>query len=100
MHNAEGTSRGRAVAHPVDVLTARALHYGLDPAASAGRAAGELAALAKGSRTVVERAMGRVERGLSQRPSGVGVRAKSILELALVLVLTGPAGDSALPQPR
>ena len=84
------------MAHPVDVVTARALHYGLDPATSAGRAARELAVLAKGSRTVVERAMGRVERGLGRRPSRVGLRAKGILEQALALVPAEPtaSGDA------
>jgi hypothetical protein len=81
--------------HPADIVTARALRHGLDIAAGAAVAvAGELVDLARGDRRTLEAALARVERGLADRASPVGERARDALERALALVATVRAGDS------
>jgi hypothetical protein len=75
--------------HLVDIVTARALRYGLDAGPRSDSAIRELAELAQGSRRSLELARSRIERGLAQRSSRVGERARDALERALVLVAAG-----------
>lgn len=56
---------------PVDVITARALRYGLDPSFRSERAAPELAELAEHRRFGLERAMRRVERASLSAPAAL-----------------------------
>ncbi len=51
----------------------------------------ELVELARGDRRLLELALARVERGLADRPSRVGLRAREALERTLVLVAAGPS---------
>ncbi len=72
--------------HPADLVTARALRYGLSGDGPRDRVAEELLALAQGSRHILEWALARVERGLSARSSRVGMRARDVLEHAVTLL--------------
>ncbi len=74
-----------------DLVTARALRYGLAPDVPVTAVAEELLAQAHGSRWVLERAIGRIERGLVDRPSRVGRLAREALDVAVRLVGRQPA---------
>ena len=75
--------------HLVDIVTTRALRYGLETGPRSDSAARELAELAQGSRRLLELARTRIERGLADRSSRVGERAREALDQALVLVTAG-----------
>ena len=79
--------------HLADIVTARALRHGLDTGSSSDAVVRELVELARADRRVLEVALARVERGLADRSSRVGERAREALERALVLA----AGPSLAP---
>jgi hypothetical protein len=80
-----------------DVLTVRALQHGLAPRAPTPQVIRELADRVHGDRRPLEHALQRIERGLEDRPTPVGERARAILEAALDLV----ASEAELPlEPR
>jgi hypothetical protein len=80
--------------HLADIVTARALRHGLDTGPRSDAVVRELVELARGDRRSLELALARVERGLADRSSRVGERARDALERALVLVA---AGESFVP---
>jgi hypothetical protein len=87
--------------NPADIVTARALRHGLDTAAAAVVVvAGELVELARGDRRTLEASLVRVERGLADRASPVGERARDVLERALALVVTGRDAERRRTKPR
>lgn len=71
-----------------DAVTARALRHGLEPEQTILSAARDLARLAHGNRHVLQQARTRIERGVADRPSGVGLRARAMLTHALELAAT------------
>jgi hypothetical protein len=75
--------------HPADIVTARALRHGLDRRSRTDAVVRELVELARADRRLLELALVRIERGLSDRSSRVGERARNVLESAIVLVATG-----------
>lgn len=79
--------------NPADIVTARALRHGLDTGSSCDVVVIELFALARGDRRPLEIALARVERGLADRSSRVGQRARDVLAGALGLAVTGQ-GDT------
>lgn len=79
--------------HLADIVTARALRHGLDTGSRSDAVIRELVELARADRRVLEVALARVERGLADRSSRVGERAREALERALVLA----AGPSLVP---
>jgi hypothetical protein len=85
-----------------DLLTVRALQYGLDPNAPVRCVARELAAQARGDRRPLQRALNRIDRGLEERSTPVGQRARTVLEAALAIVAADselPLGDPGPPTP-
>jgi hypothetical protein len=82
--------------HLADIVTAHALRHGLDTGPRSDAVVRELVELARGDRRSLELALARVERGLANRSSRVGERAREALERALVLVAAGPHLVSAL----
>jgi hypothetical protein len=82
--------------HVADIVTARALRYGLETGPRSEAVVRELVELARADRRLLELALTRVERGLADRPSRVGERAREALEGALVLVAAGPSLIPAL----
>lgn len=74
----------------VDLVTARALRYALEPGPIRGRAAAELALLARGDDRILNRALSRVERGQAERSSRTGQRARDALQRALRLLRDDP----------
>ena len=75
--------------HPADIVTARALRHGLDSRSRSDTVVCELVEMARADRRLLDLALVRIERGLSNRSSRVGERARSVLESAIVLVATG-----------
>lgn len=71
-------------------MTARALRHGLDTGSRSDAVVRELVELARADRRLLELALARVERGLADRSSRVGERAREALERAIVLVAVGP----------
>jgi hypothetical protein len=74
-----------------DAVTARALRHGLDPEQTIRSAAHDLVRMARGNGHTLEQGRARIERGIADRPSGVGLRARAMLTHALELVATGRA---------
>lgn len=68
---------------PVDIVIFHALRHGLDPHSDEQQVTLELIAAAGGSRHVLERALSRVDLGLSERASVAGGRAHDALYAAL-----------------
>ena len=82
----------------VDVVTARALQYGLSRSVPA-TAPAELAELARHERVVLLDALRRVDRARLERPSDVATRARDALARALPLCAkrrTADAGSGAI----
>ena len=73
----------------LDIVVIHAIRHGLDPGSSEEHVAAELADLARASRSLLERALGRIELGLLDRPSRVGHRARDALRTALALIERG-----------
>ena len=81
--------------HPADIVTAPALRHGLDSRSRSDAVVRELVELARADRRLLEPALVRFERGLSDRSSRVGERARNVLERAIVLDATGSRQPSA-----
>lgn len=82
--------------HAADMVTARALRHGLDTGPWSDAVVRELVELAGADRRSLELALARVERGLADRSSRVGERAREALERALACVAARHA-SSPLP---
>ncbi|HET6951404.1 MAG TPA: hypothetical protein VFI47_13565 [Acidimicrobiales bacterium] len=82
--------------NPADIVTARALRHGLDTGSRSDAVVRDLVELARADRRVLDLALARVERGLADRSSRVGKRAREALERAIVLVAADPGLVPAL----
>jgi hypothetical protein len=79
----------------IDLLTIRALQYGLDPEASLCLAARDLSRRAHGDRRLLQRVLTRIDHGLRDSWSPVGQRAREVVVEALRI--TAPDGQGRLP---
>lgn len=84
------------VRRPPDLLVLHAVRHGLEPGWNTRRVAAELVEMARGRRSLLERALGRIELVLLQRPSRAGQRAREALREALA----GLDGDISLVPAR
>jgi hypothetical protein len=90
LHGPDQPGRGAVARHLTDIVVARALRHGLDTGPRTDAVVRELVELARGDRRMLELALARVERGLADRSSRVGERAREVLGRALASVAAGP----------
>ena len=77
-----------------EIVLIRALRYGVNPAGAGRSVPDELVRLAEGNRSVLERALLRVDHALEDRRSAVGERARQALCDALHTCPGAPARAS------